>query len=140
MKLSFFEKEVFDSAAIEKPTVTTNDKGESDVNKVKSDYKDPFIAEESKEEIRGLRIGFEYLPFFVDGTSFKGKFKHTSITSGEPEINSRTQSPLVTKRIDVNLRNTVELQQLSSEAVSALPETGLTIPRRVYSPSLLFCR
>ena len=121
MKLTFFEKELFDNEAIEKPTISVNSNSQAQqesVQNIKNKLSDgAFVSETKTKKIRTVRIPAELVNFFIDGERFTGKFKHTKLTSGEPEIVSRTTAPQVTKQINVSFSSTARLRSLEEREI-----------------------
>ena len=145
MKLTFFEKELFDNDAFEKPTISINSQDATQrelVKKIATPLSDgAFVSGEKNKAIRTIKIPAEYLDFFKDGTKFIGTFKHTKLTSGEPEIVSRTTAPQVTKPIDVsfNVNANFELETIRQE-VPGVPRqsSGVSVSSINYEPFLIF--
>ena len=134
MKLTFFEKEVFDDNAIEKPTVSTT--FGKDVDNIKSNYKKQFISDAASKVFRHLYFPFEYLPFFTLGEKFRGKIKHANITSGEPEIISNTTDVAYNRAVNFKFKGTANLNRLLEDTGQVEPEAVVDIPARTYEPIL----
>ena len=120
MKLTAFERNPFDPTAIQKPTLNTSDQSQTDIENIRADYSNPFLSSSAKRVIRNIEIPVEYINKYTDGKTFKGKFKLTEVTSGEPEIIHNTQQPPVTKPIDVNLNATVDLRKQDDEDLPSM--------------------
>ena len=103
MKIKFFEKNIFDPTAREKPTIRTNDKVKTGLGNITSDYKKQYKSEPLERQIRQIKIPIENLKFYTDGSKFIGTFKKVDITSGEPEIISSVETAGRSKRINVEL-------------------------------------
>ena len=146
MRLTFFEKELFDQESFEKPTIAINSINpdqRSSVQKIKTKLSDgSFESEPKNKVIRKINIPAEVLNFYTNGAKFTGSFKHTKLTSGEPEIVSRTTAPQVTKPINVSFKNTIRLRALE-ERETERETTDVTLPSsdnsaRSYEPYLVF--
>ena len=141
MKLTFFEKELFDNDAFEKPTISINSQDATQrelVKKIATPLSDgAFVSGEKNKAIRTIKIPAEYLDFFKDGTKFTGTFKHTKLTSGEPEIVSRTTAPQVTKPINVSYNANVRLRALEVEIEREVPPTNIQVNPVSYEPYLI---
>ena len=145
MKLSFYEKELFDNEAFEKPTITINsiDKAQAEaVKKIATPLRDgAFLSTEKNTRIRNIKVPVEWVDFYTDGTSFTGKFKHTKLTSGEPEIVSRTTAPQVTKPINVSFDVNANFERETTTVTT--PGVGrqgvnVTVASILYEPILNF--
>ena len=138
MKLTFFEKDLFDRDAYEKPTISVNSQDTNQrelVKKIATPLSEgAFVSVEKNKSIRTIRIPAEYLDFFVDGSKSTGSFKHIKLTSGEPEIVSRTTAPQVTKPINVSFDVNARLRALEEDE----PVTELQLNRLTYEPILSF--
>ena len=115
MKLTAFEKNVFDKNAVQLPTVRTYSASQNDIKKITEDWTDPYLSSSSKAIIRQFDTDIEYVPFMRGGESFNAKMKRVSVTSGEPEIVHNTSQPQVTKKIDVSLKATADLRNIEDE-------------------------
>ena len=145
MKLTFFEKELFDNDAFEKPTISINSQDATQrelVKKIATPLSDgAFVSGEKNKAIRTIKIPAEYLDFFKDGTKFTGTFKHTKLTSGEPEIVSRTTAPQVTKPINVSFNVNANFERETTTVTT--PGVGrqgvnATVASILYEPILNF--
>ena len=138
MKLTFFEKDLFDRDAYEKPTISINSQDTNQrelVKKITTPLSEgSFVSGEKNKKIRTIRIPAEYLDFFVDGSKSTGSFKHIKLTSGEPEIVSRTTAPQVTKSINVSFDVNANLRALAEEQQTA----QVQIRQLTYEPFLVF--
>ena len=110
MKLTFFEKNLFDQSAREKPAISTNDSQKTDLDNIKSDFTKQYKSEALEKTVRQIKIPIEYLPFYSDGEKFTGKIKKTDITSGEREIVSTVDAPGRQLPIDVEFYATARLR------------------------------
>ena len=110
MKLTFFEKNLFDQSAREKPAISTNDSQKTDLDNIKSDFTKQYKSEALEKTVRQIKIPIEYLPFYSDGEKFTGKIKKTDITSGEREIVSTVDAPGRQLPIDVEFQATARLR------------------------------
>ena len=130
MKLTFFEKELFDSEAIEKPTISVNSISPAQttaVQKITTKLANgAYISEPKNKRIRTIKIPAEFVNFFTDGTKFYGRFKHTKLTSGEAEIVSRTTAPQITKPINVSFKSTARLRALEETAPNDVQVSHIT--------------
>ena len=139
MKLTFFEKDLFDRDAYEKPTISVNSQDTNQrelVKKIATPLSEgSFISGEKNKKIRTIRIPAEYLDFFVDGSKSTGSFKHIKLTSGEPEIVSRTTAPQVTKSINVSFNVNARLRALdeTEREPTTIQDNPVT-----YQPYLIF--
>ena len=117
MKLTAFERNPFDDTAIQSPTIETGDRGQAgqDIKDIKDDYTKPYLSSKSKQAIRTIEVPVEYVNKFTDGKTFKEAFKIVNITSGEPEIIYNTKQPAVTKKIDVSLKATANINKIEDE-------------------------
>ena len=140
MKLTAFEKNIFDAKAVQPPTVSTGDASPSDINLIKQNPAVAYNSSPSKPIIRQIDIPAEVVKLFTDGARFKGSFKWTKITSGEPEIIHNTEQPAVTKQIDVALRATADLsplpEQEQADERAGLPQAQLNFESQIYRPKI----
>ena len=118
MKIKFFEKNIFDPTAREKPTIRTNDKVKTGLGNITSDYKKQYKSEPLERQIRQIKIPIENLKFYTDGSKFMGTFKKVDITSGEPEIISSVETAGRTKRINVELSTQITPEMQDEETSS----------------------
>ena len=135
MNLSFFEKNIFDPAAREKPTISTND-NVTDLDNIKSDYKKTYKSNPVSKILRNFLVPIEFLPFYQDGTKFVGEFKKVEVTSGEPEIISRVQAAEISKAINVNFEDDVRITTPVASNNANIVRNLIEIPRLIFEPIL----
>ena len=136
MKLSFFEKNLFDKQSREKPILRTNDTA-TGLEKIRDDFTDQYVSSELNRSVRQIKIPVEYLPFYTDGEKFYGDFKKTEITSGEPEIISNVSAPAKSQDINITLEAQARLANLL-EGEQAVPKTEVRREGLQFEPKLNF--